>query len=261
MKSDSLLKAIMLSDIRKGILYKLSEKPMSLAEIRAHFNVTSASIIPRIKDLVKTDLVVKDDSKYYLTTTGTILVKKLRMMDNLEKVIERDGQFINEHDLSPIPVNLLDRIDELGDCEVITNQMENITATHDKIYGNLPKAKRVMGISPVFDPEYPKIYLAMAKRGIPVSIILTKNIFAKVEKDCPGVLKEYLTYDNAEMHVIDNVRLVLVATNEFISMYMYSKNGTFDTMNSLLSSDESAVKWGTELFEEYLQRSKKVTMS
>ncbi len=231
---------------------------MSLAELRAHFDVTSASIIPRIKDLVKADLVIKDDGKYFLTTTGGILVKKLRAMDNLERVIENDGGYLNTHDLSPIPADLIDRIDELGDCKVIKNEMEHITATHDQIYGNLPKAKKIMGISPVLDPEYPKIYMGLLKLGIPVSLIITKNIYKKVEKDYSPFLKEFLSHDNARMYVIDDVRLVLVVTNDFISMYLYNKNGTFDSMSSLFSADESAAKWGAELFEKYLQKAKEI---
>jgi predicted transcriptional regulator len=252
MKSDSLLKSTMLSDTRKGILYLLLDGPGSLTDIKSHFKVTSASIIPRIKDLVNADLVVKEDGKYRLTTTGAILANKLRRLDDLERVIEQDGAYLNSHDLSPIPQRLIGRIGELGNCMVIRNEMDNITATHDEIYGRLPKSKKVMGISPVFDPDYPKIYLGLAKRGISVSLIITGHIFTKVEKEYASFLKEYLSYANARMYIVDDVRLVLVATNEFLSMYLYNKNGTFDSMSSLFSPDKSAAKWGAELFEEYL---------
>lgn len=258
MKSDSLLKATMLSDTRKGILYLLQEEPRSLTDFRSHFNVTSSSIIPRIKDLVQANFMVKDGGNYKLTTTGAIVANKLRRFDNLEKVIVHGGEYLNGHDLSSIPAGLLDRIDELGNCRVIKNQMDNITATHDEIYSRLPKAGKVMGISPVFDPDYPKIYLALARRGISISVILTNNILAKVEKEYAGLLKEYLSYDNARMYVMDDARLVLVTTNEFLSMYLYDKKGTFDPMSSLFSADESAAKWGDELFEEYLQRAREI---
>jgi predicted transcriptional regulator len=248
----------MLSDTRKGILYLLMDRPGSLTDIKSHFNVTSASIIPRIKDLVHADLVEKDDGKYRLTTTGSILANKLRRLDNLERVIEQDGAYLNSHDLSPIPRRFIGRIGELGNCIVIKNELDNITATHDEIYSRLPKSKKVMGISPVFDPEYPKIYLALARRGIPVSLIITDNIFAKVEKEYASFLKEYLSHNNASMHVVDDARLVLVATYEFISMFLYNKNGTFDSMSSLFSADESAAKWGTELFEEYLTGAREI---
>ena len=258
MKSDGLLKSTMLSDMRKGILYILAETPMSLAELRAHFDVTSASIIPRIKDLVKAELISKDDGSYVLTTTGIILVKRLRAMDNLEKVIENNGEFLNTHDLSPIPAGLINRIDELGDCKVIKNTMEHITAAHDQIYDNLPKAKKIMGIAPVLDPQYPKVYLGLARMNIPVSIIIPENIYKKVEKDYSVFLHEFLSHENAKMYVTGNVRLVLVATDNFISMYMYNKNGTFDSMSSLFSSEPSAAKWGEELFESCLLNAREI---
>lgn len=258
MKSDGLLKSTMLSDTRKGILYVLLEKPGSLTDLRSHFNVTSASIIPRIKDLVQANLVVKDGGDYRLTATGTILAKKLRKMDNLERVLEQAGDFLNRHDLSPIPARLLERIDELGDCTVIRNELEHITATHDRIYRQLPKTKQIMGISPALDSAYPKIYMALARHGIPVSLILTENIFRKVEKDYPGFLEEYLSYENARVSVISDARLALVTTDDFLSMYLYDTKGTFDSMSLLYSSDKSAVKWGTELFEEYLSSAREI---
>lgn len=53
MKSDSLLKFITFSDIRKDIMFKMLEGPMSLAKLKEHFGVTSSDIIPRIKELEK----------------------------------------------------------------------------------------------------------------------------------------------------------------------------------------------------------------
>ena len=258
MKSPSLIKYTTSSDTRKNLLYKLAADPMSLTEIREHFHVTSSTIIPRIKDLVKLDLVAKENGKYRLTTTGMILSKKLRMMDQLEGVIEKDGQFLNEHDLSPIPVKLLDRIDELGDCKVIKNELEHITATHDRIYTNIPNSKYVLGISPALNPAYPEFYLAMVKQGMQVSLILTENVFKTVERDYSSFLKAYLSYDNAKMYVTNEARIALVVTDRFMSMYLYGKNGTLDPMSSLLSFDTSAVNWGAELFEAYLKKSKKI---
>lgn len=258
MKSDGLLKSTMLSDMRRGILYALQKEPLSLAELRAHFEVTSASILPRIKDLTQADLAVKDGGKYRLTTTGNILAKKLRMMDNLERVLEQNGNFLNSHDLSPIPAGLIDRIDELGNCWVIKNELEHITATHDQIYGNLSKAKQIIGISPALDSQYPQIYLALARRGTPVSLILTENIVRKVEKEYYSFLKEYLSHENARLYSIADVRLALVGTNDFFSMYLYHKNGTLDSMSSLFSADEAAVEWGADLFDEYRKRAKEI---
>ena len=251
MKSDSLLKIDMVSGVRKNLLYKLTDGPMSLTEIREYFNVTSSNVIPRIKDLVKMDLVVKEDGRYVLTSTGMILSKKLRTMDSLAEIIGKGGKFLNEHDLSPIVGYPLDSIDELGDCQVISNGVKDMAETHDLIYKNLSRSKFVLGISPAFNSAYPEIYQNMAAQGIPVSLIVTEQVFKKLEADPAGLLEPYLRHDNAKLYVVENVRMALVVTSDFLSMYLYKKNGAIDAMNSLMSFEESATKWGIELFEEY----------
>lgn len=257
MKSDSLLKLTIVSDVRKNLLYQLIDGPMSLSEIRDHFDVTSANVIPRIKDLVKMELVMKEGGDYHLTSTGLIIAKKLKMMDRLEEIIEKNGKFLNGHDLIPLG-KLIDDIDELGDFEIISNVMENITATHDQTYNNLSKAKYIVGISPVLTQSYPETYLAIAQQGIPVSLIVTRNVYKRIESEYSLFLTSYLGCDNAKMYVIDDVKFALVVTNDFLSLYLYGKNGTLDIMNCLQSFDESAVNWGTELFQEYLLRAKEI---
>ncbi|CAJ35924.1 helix-turn-helix transcriptional regulator [Methanocella arvoryzae] len=237
---------------------KTAEGPVSLAEIKEHFNITSANAIPRLKDLAELNLVVKEDGKYCLTTTGLILAKRLRSMDSLAQILVKGDQFLNGHDLSPIPDKLVERIDELGDCSVISNEMENITATHGQIYNRLPNSKHIVGISPVLTQVYPKIYLAQAMRGIPVSLVVTEKVFNRIEDEYPDFLKSYLSYHNAKMYAVEDAKLALVVTNDFLSMYLYNKGGTLNIMNSIITFDESATKWGAELFAEYLARAREI---
>jgi len=258
MKVDSLLKFTTVSDMRKSLLYKLIEGPLSLTEIRHHFDVTSANVIPRIKDLIQMNLVAKEDGKFQLTNTGMMLAKNLCKMDNMAEIIEKEGRFLNDHDLSPIPDHLLDRIDELGDCHVISNGMENLSKTHDQIYDNFSMSKFVLGISPVFNSTYPGIYQNIAEQGTPVSLILSEPIFKKLETDPASLLKPYLCHANAKLYVEKDLRLILVVTDNLLSLYLYNKSGTLDIINSLMSFDESAIKWGKELFEEHRSRSRDI---
>lgn len=107
MKSKSLLTYIAASGVRKNITYQLLEKPMALAELRDSFSVTSADLIPRLKELEKKNLIYKEEGVYHLTLTGKVTAKMLMQEDRLSQLIEEHGQFLNSHDLEPIPENLL----------------------------------------------------------------------------------------------------------------------------------------------------------
>lgn len=258
MKSDDLLTYVTSSNVRKGLVLQLLEETRSLTELREHLGVSSSNIIPRIKELENKNLVVRDEGKYCLTSTGVILAKKVQMADNLTVLLEENWQFLNEHDLKSIPENLLWRIDELADCKPVKNRMEDTSAIHNAVFDNLIKSKSIAGISPMFNSNYPEFFLSMARQKIPVSIILTDKIFKKVEQDHSDALQAYLELDNAKMYVIDDARLAFVVTDTFLPLFLPHKNGQLDTQACLISFEKSALRWGMELFEYYKQRSTEI---
>lgn len=242
-------------------MYRLAMEPTSLNEFKQSFNVSSPSIIPRIKELEKNKLINKVDGKYNLTHSGLIVTKKLRQMDHLSRFIERYGPFLNDHDLTPIPPHLMDRISELDECYLIKNEMDNIAATYREVLEKMAMSGRIRGISPIFDSYYPEFFLSLAKKEIPVSIITTGNLLEKVKNDHGTIFKEYLNYDHARLYVIDDARLAFAVTDTFVSLSLYWKNGEFDAITNLMSFEKSALEWGEDLFEYYRQRSKEITIS
>jgi predicted transcriptional regulator len=174
-------------------------------------------------------------------------------------VIDNNGKYFSDHDLEPIPEYLLERIDELGDCQVIENSLENITATYRVVMDQLLNSKSIRGISPIFDAEFPEVFLSMAERKIPMTLILTDNIYNKIKKEHHIVLQSYLGYDNAKLYVIDDAGLAFLVTDCFLSLSLNSKNGRFDALTNLISFEQSAIKWGEELFEYYINKSREIT--
>ena len=253
-----LLCFILSSEKRRDILFLLLDKPMSLKDLTNHFRVNASGLIPRIKELENKNFIVKNDGEYHLSHMGIILVKKLQTMDDLIRLFEDNGRFLNEHDLTPIPTNLLCRLDEIGKCKLIETNVENMNAIHREVYGNIAKSKSIAGISSAFDADYPKFFLSMAMQKIPVSIITTENIIKKIEKDHANTLQSYLKCD-ARMYIINDIKMMFVVTNVFIAIVLY-KNGVLDTSTSLISFERSAINWGIELFEHYKQRSKEMTI-
>lgn len=238
-------------------MLQLLEGPTSLAELRNHLNITSSNLIPQLNKLKTANLVTKDNGRLCLTFTGTVLAKHLGMIDTLMRLIEVNEQFFNEHDLSPIPESMLQRVGELEGCKLIENSMENITATFTEVIDIISKSRHVSIISPTSDNYYPKFILSIAERKIPVSVILTENIFRKITNENTYSLKAYLGHDNARLYVVDDARLSFTVTDIFSSLSLY-KNGSFDASTSLVSLDKSGIKWGEDLFEYYRQKSKEI---
>lgn len=234
---------------------------MALSELKGHLEATSSEIIPRIKDLEKKNVIYKDGDKYRLTPLGMILAKKVQMMVNLSGLLEENARFINDHDLSAIPEHLLYRMDELGKCMLVECSVDNIAATYWTVLDYLSKSQVIKGISPMCDPYYPEYFLKVAQLKKPVTIILTRNIFDKIEKEYAETLQAYLKCDNAKLCVIDDARLAFAVTDKFVSISLYHKNGNFDALTNLISFERSAIAWGEELFEYYMQKSVEIKSS
>lgn len=259
MKSGGIINLVLTSEKRKQILLLLMDGPRSLTEFKDFFSVSTPEIIPRIKELQDNNLIVRNEDKYYLSPIGKVVVKRIRPLLDLSQVIDVNSQFLAEHDLSPIPEHMLERIDELGECMLIRNDMENITATYKDVLSYLSNAKSVKGISPIFDSDYPEFFLSFARQQIPVSIVLTENIFGKVEDKNHKELEQFLDHKNASLYVIEDARLAFAVTDSIISISLCSKSGKFDALTNLISARPSAIKWGEDLFEHYKQNSRKIS--
>ncbi|CAJ36645.1 helix-turn-helix transcriptional regulator [Methanocella arvoryzae] len=255
--SECLQKLVLNSEVRKNLVLQLLERPSALTELEEYLNVRPSNLIPQLNKLKSNNLVIKNDGKFRLTSTGSILAKNLRRLDALARLIGKNEQFLNEHDLSPVPESLLHRIEDLGDCTLIENSLENITATFSEVVDKLSKSEKISVISSVFDSRYPELVLSMAGRKVPVSVIVTENIFEVLEKEYADALEAYLEHDNARLYVTDDARLAFAVTDTFTTLSL-CKNGAFDVSTSLMSFGPPAIRWGEELFEHYRQKSREI---
>ena len=165
--------------------------------------------------------------------------------------IETNEDFWKDHDLVAIPDMLLGRIQELKECRVMRDEHEHIYDTHKTFMDNVLSSTRFMGFSSIFLPSYPSMFLEMARKNIPVSIIVTPNVFFKIKSEHNSEIEEFLKYKNTSFHVYDNAKIAFVVTDRFLSLSLFFKNGTFDPRSDLVGFDSSSIKWGEDLFKHY----------
>jgi predicted transcriptional regulator len=259
MKSRGLLSVLAFSEKREYILFLLLEEPRTLDEIKSYFNVSSPEIIPRIKEMETKNLIYKYNKHYILTPIGKVVARFFQPLINTLHVIEENEEFWKEHMVEAIPEYFLERIGELGNCKLIENRLENMYEPHTEFFENIAKSEFVMGVAPIFNPAYPLFFSQLALQKVHIALILTKNVFEKVKKDHGDNLQRFLDCNNASLYVLDeDIRLAFVVTNNFLSLSLFFKNGTFDAHRDLISFDKSALKWGEELFKFYEERSEEI---
>lgn len=255
MKSTGLLSILTFSEKRKDILFQLEESPKTLTEIKDYFQVKSPEILPRLKEMEDANMIVKQDGMYRLTSLGKVSAIYYRPFLDTLTSIEANEDFWRNHDLNAIPDTLLNRIQELKDCRVVRNEHEHIYDSHKSFMENVMSSTQFMGFASIFLPSFPRMFLELAQKNVPVSIIITPNVFFKVKNEHSPEIDEFIKYKHTSFHVYDNAKIAFAVTDRFLSLSLFFKNGTFDPRTDLVGFDSSAIKWGEDLFKHFKENS------
>lgn len=258
-RADELLKIITFSKKRRKLLLLLREEPKTLEDIRTSVKVTSSAIIPQIRKLEEQNLVRQEYKNYVLTNAGVIISEAFNSLVKTIEITQKYEEFWEHHDIKAIPQHLSKRIDELNDCSLIESNLTKIYEPHEQFMKALPKSKNIKIISPVFHPSDPSLFLQLAEKGIDVSIIITREVFDNVKNEYVDALQKYLAIRTARLYVSDeDIRLACGVTDCIFCLSLFFKNGSYDPQRDLVSSAQSVIKWGEDLFDNFLKKSKEI---
>ncbi len=265
MKARGFVSLLTFSEKRTSILRLLSEKSRNLKEIRDALKVSSPAIIPRLRELIRVGLIDfdKKTGKYYLTNAGRLCLIQLRNFEESVSGIERNIEFWNEHDISGIPPEFLNRIFELGEYKIVKSTHADVFEPHKEFINLLSKSKEIMGVSPIFHPEYPEVFLKLAKTGAATSLIITDTVLKTlITRGYRDVLEDWLKIKNSRMYIFKGeLKVAFTVTDRFLSLGLFHPDGVYDTHTDLISTSKTALKWGMDLFEHFKSKSKKISVA
>ena len=252
----ALLNFITISDKRKTILFLLKNGPKTFEELKDSLSTTAPALTPQLKKMINKGIIYKDRDIYTLTEKGEIIAMAFYKFARLLAVLEYDRKFWDEHMLSGIPLSFCLRLDELGNYRIIRSTPEDISRPHREFIRNLFKSKWIKGVSPIFYPDYPSIFVELCKKS-DVSLVITEKIFKLLKKEFINELKEFIKY--SELFVCnEDIKVAFAVTDVFLSLGLFLKSGEYDALQDLISFDSSAIQWGKELFDYYKHKSKKI---
>jgi Predicted transcriptional regulator len=254
-----LLSIVTTSDKRKKLLLLLQSGPKTMDEIRSTLKVTTTGMLPQIKILSSHGLVRKVDTNYQLTELGGVIAAHLDRLLGTLAVFEQEKQFWKNHDLSGIPLPLRMRIAELSKYHIISSGEEDLYESHSEFQEQILRSTTVHGYAPILHPIYPTFFLALARKGVEISLVLTDSVFARIEKKYGDLLNEGLRYPDASLFVtVENIRLAFIVTDRYFSTGMFFQDGRFDTKLDVTSFEPSALAWGEDLFRHILAGARQV---
>lgn len=249
----SLIDLVFRSDKRKNLLILLDSGSKSIDEIKDELDVTATSILPQIKKLIDSDLIVQEDRMYKLTVLGEFIIKKVKPLISALDVVEKNNSYWTGHDLNSIPHHLLERIAELGDCTLIEPDLNHIYEPSQKIIDSMVNAKIASTFASYFNPAYLPLYVELGRKDVELSLNFTQSVWDHLSNEQSNMIKELMGMDNVSIYISREVKISeITVTNEIMLLGLFDKNGKFDHQ-FILSFEPGARKWGQELFD-YLKR-------
>ena len=267
MNSNGLLSILTFSAIRKDILFYLrNNESKPLDKIKKHMGISlTPAILPRIKELKAADLIEQgEDGEYSITDIGDVVATHYKPLLDVLEVIEENPGFWTSHDISPIPKDIRYRIGELKGCNVVTRS-GSICEPHLKFTSAVINSFSFRGATCVFFKEWILLFLELSCQGFPIEIIVTQEIYDKIEQEYAVELEEGLANPKAHLYICgDELKAAFAVMDgidgKFLSLSLYNKVG-YDLKQDLMGTTPESFKWGEDLFEYYKSKSIEVLSS
>jgi len=255
-----LLELLCRSQVRKEILFKLKEGPKTLRELEKAVPAKKEVLARELKKTEKAGLTHRD--KYWsLTEKGFIVAEAFFRFYKLLNTLEKDREFWSGAMIGQIPEKFRLELWEIGDYEVIRVQPKDIDLVERKYEEEIlkPDVRWIRGVSSVYHPSWPDLYIKLAKQGKSIELVLTESVLKQViDEYGKEILKEF--FDRCKSCRIfvckEDVKVVFVVTNCFLTLAFFGGDGEYRGDQTLWSYEKSAIRWGSSLFSYYRRRSK-----
>jgi predicted transcriptional regulator len=259
--NNSLLELIFLSKKRKDLILFLEEGPKTIEEIKEHLNASAVAVLPQLKKLRDDSLVFKTGDSYILSPLGTGVAGRMKTMVSLLNVFGNNYEFWASHAIECIPPSLRSRIGDLENCTFSEPpDRTHLFEPHKEFVEKLSISRSINGISSIFHPFYPSLFLSFAQKGANISLLVTLQVYERIKKEYETELTEFLKFENSCFYVCnENIEFSHVVTDRFLSLSLPFSNGVFDHAQDIMCFTPVALKWGEDLFAYYRDRSEKIT--
>lgn len=249
-----LIDVVFRSQKRRDLLLLLGEEPRTMEEIKIFLDVSPTAILPQIKRLTDSNLVIQKNGSYELTDMGGQVFKKVQSLVNVLTLLEKDNYWI-EHDLSGIPQYLLERIGDLKDCNLVKTDPSQIFEPNTELLNFFSSSRYLMAFSSFYRPEFLPLYSKLGRLDSEVTLIFTESVLEKILHNYERKIRKISSMQNTELFVCnDGVKLAeLFVSDRGMVISLFDRNGRF-YHDYMYCSEPQAMNWGRELFEFYKSR-------
>lgn len=256
----ALLDVIFASEKRKQALLLLKDGAREMEDLLKSLGTSRQALLPQMKILEKHSLVNRSKDSYELTVIGKLIVDEMVSLLDTIKVLDSDMDYWGTHKLDFIPQHLLNRINELADCEIINPPLTELYSMHKaiNIKNNISESAYI--VTSFLYPNHKQIFTEMLGQKMNVYFVVSNELLDKIKTEYFEDFKEFIKSKYFNFFVYrQNIDFIFFTVDDHhILISLLRKDGGFDN-KYILCSSKSATEWGKELFEHCLKESLPIT--
>lgn len=260
----TLIDSLFLSKKRREIVESLYYGDKTSEGLKQLLKVEWVLLKEPIKKLIEEELIICHDKKYSLSKVGRVICENALPLVELAETFSKNPEYWISRDLSPIPEYLAGNIGKMKDCSVVVPHPDHMFEPLMEVFNESEKeiahTEEIKICLVLFYPESIDILIEYSKRGIPLTLILTKYIYDRMLNEFQDQLKLLLGSENVNLFVFNENKVVpqIVITDFKVSVILFTEKDKYD-YQELLGSDIYALEWATELFSYYEKCSEHIT--
>jgi len=243
MVTDSVFHFVLSSSVRVDILALLAGPPETTDELIDRLDASTSAVYTALADLEQRSVLTEGDSGWALTGRGRLILDLIEQSQSLTRLFEQDTEYWETHRTDVLPEKFRRRLPVIDEYEIVRSDPPDVRAHSRAILSRLESAESCLTALPFYVPEY--------KEAFPDSpdsrAILPPTVIEQLQQEFEH--RDDDRRNPAVTNRVSDVQFGILIGESFMMLGLPpQEQAGMETL--LTSTDDAAVQWARELYEE-----------
>jgi len=242
MPNNSQIDYVQSSSVRSDVVDSLADRTQSTDQILAALTASESAIYDALSNLQNRGVIAATGDGWQLSGTGRLVNDILKRQQATDQLLSAEPSYWDQHDVTTIPQPFRRRLPELGDYDIVRATESDLRGLVPWVVSHVEAIESCAVISPMYHREYEEAMPDNADSRIIVGKrVIDDVLLDQSDSTSPG------KFDETAIRVTA-VPFALAASEEWAILTIPERGEAWSDAK-LISTTDSAIEWGRELFE------------
>lgn len=241
MPNNSHIDYVRSSSVRSDVVDSLADRTESTDQILATLTASESAVYDALSNLQNRGVIVETEDGWQLSGTGRLINDMLKRQQATDRLLSAEPSYWDHHDVTTIPQPFRRRLPELGEYEIVRATESDLRGLVPWVVSHVESVESCAVISPMYHREYEEAMPDNADSRIIAGKRVVDDILLD-QSDSTSTGK----FDETAIRVAA-VPFALAVSEEW-AILTIPEHGEPWSDTKLISTTDSAIQWGRELF-------------